>query len=91
MRDERRLWVFENRVLRRVFGFKRDELTRKWRKIHNEEFNVQHCSPNIVRLIKLRRMSWAGHVACMGERRGFWWGNLKLSDHLRDPGGKMGG
>jgi hypothetical protein len=62
--------VFENRVLRRIFGSKRDEVTGEWRKLHNEELNVLYCSPNIVRVINSRRMRWAGHVARMGERRG---------------------
>jgi hypothetical protein len=62
--------VFENRVLRRVFGTRRDERTGEWRKLHNEELNNLYCSLNIVRVIKLRRMRWAGHVARMGERRG---------------------
>jgi len=62
--------VFENRVLRRIFGPKRDEVTGEWRKLHNEELNDLYCSPNIVRVIKSRRMRWAGHVARMGESRG---------------------
>jgi hypothetical protein len=62
--------VFENRVLRRVYGPKRDEVTWKWRKLHNGGLNDLHSSPNIVRVIKSRRMGWAGHVACLGERRG---------------------
>ena len=70
MREERRLRVFENRVLRRLFGPKRDEVTGEWRKLHNEEINNLYCSPNIVRVIKLRKMRWAGHVARMGRRRG---------------------
>jgi hypothetical protein len=57
-------------VLRRIFGPKRDEVTGKWRKLHNEELNDLYCSPNIVRVIKSRRMRWVEHVACMGERRG---------------------
>jgi hypothetical protein len=61
--------VFENRVLRRIFGFKRDEVTGEWRKLHTEELNDLYCVPNIVRVIKSRRMRWAGHVARMGERR----------------------
>jgi len=61
--------VFENRVLRRIFGPKRDEVTREWRKLHNEELNDLNSSSNIVRVIKSRRMRWAGHVARMGERR----------------------
>jgi hypothetical protein len=66
--------VFENGVLRRVFVAKRDEVTGEWRKLRNEELNNPY-SPSIVRVIKSRRMRWAGHVALMGERRGFWWGN----------------
>ena len=60
--------MFENRGLRRIFGPKRDEVTREWRKLHNEELNDLHFLPNI-RVIKLRRMKWAGHVARMGEER----------------------
>jgi len=59
--------VFENGVLRRVFGSKRDEVTGEWRKLHNEELNNLYCSPNIARVIKSRRMRWAGHVALMGR------------------------
>jgi len=62
--------VFENRVLRRIFGPKRDEVTGEWRKLHNEELNNLYSSPNIVRVIKSRRMRWAGHVARMGKERG---------------------
>jgi hypothetical protein len=68
--EERRLMVFENRVLRRIFGPRRDEVTGEWSKLHNEELNDLYSSPNIVQVIKSRRMRWAGHVACMGERRG---------------------
>jgi hypothetical protein len=60
--------VFENRVLRRIFGPKRDETTGEWRKLHNEELNDLYSSPNIIRVIKSRRMRWAGHVACMGGK-----------------------
>jgi len=70
LREERRLRVFENRMLRRIFGPKRDEETGEWRKLNKEEFNDLYSSPNIVRVIKSRKMRWAGHVACMGERRG---------------------
>ena len=62
--------VFENRVLRRVFGPKRDEVTGEWRKLHKEELRDIFTLPNIVRVIKSRRMRWAGHVARMGEGRG---------------------
>jgi hypothetical protein len=61
--------VFENRVLRRIFGPKRDEAIGEWRRLHNEELNDMYSSPNIIRVIKSRRMRWAGHVACTGERR----------------------
>ena len=70
LRDERRLRVFENKVLRRTFGPKREEVTGEWRKLQNEELSDLHYSSNIVRVIKLRRMRWARHVACMGEKRG---------------------
>ena len=70
LRDERRLRVFENRVLRRVFGSKRDEVTGEWRKVHNGELSDLYSLPNIVRVVKSRRMRWAGHVARMGEGRG---------------------
>jgi len=70
LREERRLRVFENRVLRRVFGPKRDEVKGEWRKLHNEELNNLNCLPNIVRVVKSRRMRWAGHVARIEEDRG---------------------
>jgi hypothetical protein len=63
LREERRLMVFENRVLRRVFGSKRDEVTGEWGKLHNEELNDLYFSPNIVRVVKSRKMSWSGQVA----------------------------
>jgi hypothetical protein len=80
--------VFENRVLRRIFGPKRDELTRDWRKPHNEELFNLYFSPNIFRVIKSRRMRWVGHVARMGERRGVYMvlvGKPEERDHLVDP------
>jgi hypothetical protein len=61
--------VFENRMLRRIFGLKRDEVTGEWRKLHNEELCELYSSPSIIRIIKARRMRWVGHVARMGERR----------------------
>jgi hypothetical protein len=61
--------MFENRVLRRVFGTKRDEVTEEWRKLHNEELNDLYTLPNIVRVVKSRRRRWADHVTCMGEER----------------------
>jgi hypothetical protein len=77
--EERRLRVLENRVLRGII-IQRDETTGEWRKLHNEELNDLYCSPNIVRVMKSRRMRWVGHVA-LWERAamhtGFWWGNLK--------------
>jgi hypothetical protein len=70
LREERRLSVFENRVLRRVLGPKRDEVAGEWRKLHNEELNALCSLPNIVRVVKSRRMRWAEHVARMGEDKG---------------------
>jgi hypothetical protein len=68
--EERRLRVFENRVLRRVFGPRRDEVTGEWRRLHNEERNDLYSLSNIMRVVKSRRMRWAGRVAHMGEDRG---------------------
>jgi len=69
LREERKLRVFENTVLRRIFGPSRDEVTGKWRRLHNEELNDLYSSPNIVWVIKSRRMTWTGHVARMGEEK----------------------
>ena len=69
LREERKLRVFENMVLRRICGTRSDEATREWRRLHNEELNDLYCSPNIVRVIKSRTMRWAGHVARMCEER----------------------
>ena len=89
LREERRLRVFENRVLRRIFGPKTDEVTGEWWKLHNEEPNYLHFSPKIVRVIKSRRMRWTGYVARMGDRRGVYRilaGNLRVRDHFEDQG-----
>ena len=72
LREEHTLTVSEHMMLRGIFGRKRDEVTGEWRNLHNEELNDTYCSPNIVRVIKSRRMRWAGNVAGMGET-GFWW------------------
>jgi hypothetical protein len=69
LREEHKLWVFENRVLRRIFGPKRDEVTGEWRKLHNEELYDLYSSSSIIRIIKARRTRWAGHVARRGEKR----------------------
>jgi hypothetical protein len=75
LQKECRLRVFENRVLRRIFGPKWDEVTWEWRRLHNKELYALYSSPNIIRVIKSRRLRWAGHVACMGRgevHTGFW-------------------
>ncbi|KAJ4447629.1 hypothetical protein ANN_09636, partial [Periplaneta americana] len=69
LREEHRLRVFENKVLRKIFGVKRDEVTGEWRKLDNTELHALYSSPDIIRNIKSRRLRWAGHVACMGESR----------------------
>ena len=82
------LGVFGNRVLRRLFGHKRDEVTGEWRKLPNEEQNDLYSSPNVDRVIKSRRRRWAGHIARMGRREvctEFWCGKLRERDHLEDP------
>ena len=76
----------ENRVLRRIFGPKRDEVIREWRKLHDEKLNDLYSSPNIVRVIKSRRMRWAGHVARMGERKGVYRVLLGKPDRKRTHG-----
>jgi hypothetical protein len=87
LREECRLRVFENRAWRRIFGPKRDEVIREWRKLHNE-LNDLYSSPNIVQVIKSRRMRWVVHVAHMGKGDVYTgsWGNLRERDHLEDPG-----
>ena len=69
LREEHRLRVFENRVLKIIFGAKKDEVTGEWRKLHNEELNDRYSSPDIIRMIKSRRVRWAGHVICMEEKK----------------------
>jgi hypothetical protein len=73
-------------VLRRIFGPKRDEVTGEWRRLQNKELYALYSSPNIIRVIKSRKLRWAGHVACMGERRGAYRGNPREGDHLEDTG-----
>ena len=70
LREKRRMWVFQNGVLRRIFGPKRGEVTGEWGKLHNEELNGLYSSPNFVRVIKSKRIIWTGHVARTRERRG---------------------
>jgi len=89
LREERKLKVFENRVLRKIFRPRRDEVTGEWRRLHNEELNDLYPSPNIVWVTKSRRMRWAGHVARMGEEKGCtgsWRGNRSEGDHWGDLG-----
>jgi len=89
LREERKLRVFENMVLRRIFGPRREEVTGEWSRLYEEELNDLYSSPNIVRVIKPRRMRWAGNVACMDEERGCigcWWGNRKEGDQWGDLG-----
>jgi len=87
-REELRLRVFQNRVLKRAFWLKRDEVTGKWKILHNEELSDLYCSPSIVGVIK-SRMRWSVYVAYMGRgvvHTGFWWGNLRERNILEDPG-----
>jgi hypothetical protein len=86
LREKCRLRVFENRVLRRIFGSKRDEVTGEWRRLHNNELYALYSSPNIIRVIRSRRLRWAGHVARMGERRGAYRALVGKGNHLEDPG-----
>jgi hypothetical protein len=87
LREKRMLSVFENRVLRRIFGPKRDGITGEWRRIHKKEIYALYFSVNISLVIKSRRLRWVGSIACKGEGRGayrFWWRNLREGDHLED-------
>jgi hypothetical protein len=84
--EERRLRVFENRVLRRIFGAKTDEVTGEWRKLHNEELNDLYCSPSIVRVINSRRTRLTGHVASVGESRGVYRVSVGKSEGKRSLG-----
>jgi hypothetical protein len=88
LREERSLRVFENRVLRRISRPTRGEITREWRKLHVEDLNGRYCSPNIVPVIKSRRMRWVGHVARIEERRSVYrvLVGKHERDHLGDPG-----
>ena len=91
LRKECRLRVFESRVLRRISGPKRDEVTGQWRRLHNKELYALYSSPDIILVIKSKRLRWAGHVASVWGGRGkmhtrFWWENLREGDHLEDPG-----
>jgi hypothetical protein len=70
LREECRLRFFKNKVLRRIFGPKRDEVKGEWRRLHNKELYALYCSPDTIRVIKSRRLRWAGHVARIGEKRG---------------------
>jgi hypothetical protein len=84
LKEEYRLRVFENRVLRRIFGPKGDEVKKGWRRLSNEELQNLYSSPSIIRMTRPRRMRFAGHVARMGSRGmhiGFWWENQKARDH----------
>jgi hypothetical protein len=88
------VYVFENKVLRRIFGLKRDEVTGEWRRLHNKELYALYSSPGMIRVIKSRRLRWAGYVARMGEHRGAYRdlvGKSEGRNHLEDPGGRGGG
>jgi hypothetical protein len=95
LREEHRLRVFANRVLKRIFGPKRNDVTGEWRKLHNEELHNFYSSQNIIRHMKSRRVSWTGHMVHMGEERKctrFWWESLRERDHSEGQGvvGRMG-
>jgi hypothetical protein len=87
VRDEHRLRVFENRVVRRMLDSERDEMTGDWRKLHNEELHNLYSSPSIIRMIKSRRMRWVGTIARMGRsgmHMGYKWESQKERDHWED-------
>jgi hypothetical protein len=89
LKEGHRLRVFENGVLRRIFGPKRDEVTGEFRKLHKEELNDSYPSPKILRVIKSSRMRWTRHIARMRQGEAciwFWWGNLREKNHWEDPG-----
>jgi hypothetical protein len=89
LKGKSRLMMSENRLQRKIFGARREEVIKEWRKIHNEELYGLYSLPNIVRVFKSRRMRWAGHVARMGRYEVFAvfrWGNLRERGHLGDPG-----
>jgi len=89
LREERKLRLFENRMLRRIFVTRRDVVTGEWRRLHNEKLNDLYSSSNIVRVIKSRILIWVGHVARMDEERGCtgsWWGNRREVDQWGDLG-----
>jgi hypothetical protein len=86
LREKHRLRVFENTVLRRIFGPKRDEVTREWRKLHNEELNDLYSLPNIIRAIKSRGIRWTRHVARMEEGRGVYRVLVRKPARKRPPG-----
>jgi hypothetical protein len=84
LREEHTLRVFENKVLRRIFWPKRDEVMGEWRKLHNEELHDLYSLPNLIRMMKSRRMRWAGPIARMGETEmhiGYWWEGQMERDH----------
>jgi hypothetical protein len=86
LRKEHRLRVFENRVLRRIFRPKRDEMTGVFRKLYNDELHDLYCTPNIIKLIKSRRMTWAGHIARNGEKRNAYRLLVKKPEGKKPPG-----
>ena len=90
LREESMVRVFENRVLKRIFGPMSDEVTGEWGKLHNEELDDLYCSPNIIWVIKSRGMRWAGHVACIGERRGAYMVLVGILDVTRTLGRTRG-